>query len=109
MCKTEVRSALPFFFFFFLAWHTCHCNIEDVAEWMSGSMLKMNNDKTELIAIDSKSKICQVTPNLSPVSISGPKYFLSLLEILVSLQMKHSPWMCILNTCVVFFSVSYAD
>ena len=38
MCKTVVRSALPFFstsslfffffffFFFFLAWHTCHCN-----------------------------------------------------------------------------------
>ena len=34
---------------------------------------------------------------------------LSLLEILVSLLMKHSPWMCILKTCVVFFSVSYAD
>ena len=31
MCKTVVRSALPFvcllvFLFFFLAWHTCHCN-----------------------------------------------------------------------------------
>ena len=29
MCKTVVRSALPFFsfsFFSFLAWHTCHCN-----------------------------------------------------------------------------------
>ena len=26
MCKTVVRSAVPFFFFFFLAWHTCHCN-----------------------------------------------------------------------------------
>ena len=36
MCKTVVRSALPFsssssfffFFFFFFAWRTCHCNIE---------------------------------------------------------------------------------
>ena len=30
MCKTVVRSALPFFpssFFFFFAWHTCHSNI----------------------------------------------------------------------------------
>ena len=25
MCKTVVRFALPFFFFF-LAWHTCYCN-----------------------------------------------------------------------------------
>ena len=25
MCKTVVRSALPFVLFF-LAWHTCHCN-----------------------------------------------------------------------------------
>ena len=36
-------------------------------------------------------------------------YSLSLSEILLSLSMKHSPWMCILNTCVVFFSASYAD
>ena len=32
MCKTVARSALPFFFssssFFFLAWHTCHCNTQ---------------------------------------------------------------------------------
>ena len=26
MCKTVVRSALPFFSSLFLAWHTCHCN-----------------------------------------------------------------------------------
>ena len=25
MCKTVVRSALPFFNFNFLAWHTCNC------------------------------------------------------------------------------------
>ena len=36
MCKTVVRSALPFFFFlflffFFLAWHTCHCNFPRVS------------------------------------------------------------------------------
>ena len=45
--------------------------IEDVAEWMSDRKLKMNDDKTELIAIGTKSKINQVTPNLTPVSISG--------------------------------------
>ena len=45
--------------------------IEDVVEWMSDSMLKMNNDKTELLAIGTKSKICQVNPSLTPVSISG--------------------------------------
>ena len=45
--------------------------IEDVAEWMSDRKLKMNDDKTELIAIGTKSMINQVTPNLTPVSISG--------------------------------------
>ena len=34
-------------------------------------MLKMNHDKTELIAIGAKPKICQVTLSLTPVSISG--------------------------------------
>ena len=31
----------------------------------------MNDDKTELIAVGAKSKISQVIPNLTPVSISG--------------------------------------
>ena len=31
----------------------------------------MNDDKTEPIAIGTKSMINQVTPNLTPVSISG--------------------------------------
>ena len=44
---------------------------EDVAEWMSDRNLKMNDDKTEYIAIGTKSMINQVTPNLTPVSISG--------------------------------------
>ena len=34
-------------------------------------MLKMNNDKTELIATGTKPKISQVIPGLTPVSISG--------------------------------------
>ena len=38
---------------------------------MSDRKLKMNDDKTELIAIGTKSMINQVTPNLTPVSISG--------------------------------------
>ena len=45
--------------------------IEDVAEWMRDSMLKINHDKTELIAIGTKPKISQDTPSLTPVSISG--------------------------------------
>ena len=36
-----------------------------------GCMLKMNHDKTELIAIGTKPKISQVTLTLTPVSISG--------------------------------------
>ena len=45
--------------------------IEDVAEWMSDSVLRINNDKTELTAIGTKSQISQVNPSLTPVSISG--------------------------------------
>ena len=45
--------------------------IEDVAEWMVDSKLKMNDDKTELMAIGTRSKLSQVIPNLAPMSISG--------------------------------------
>ena len=38
--------------------------IEDVAEWMGDSKLKMNDDNTELMAIGTKSKLSQVIPNL---------------------------------------------
>ena len=48
--------------------HSLKDGIEDVAEWMGDSMLKMNNDKTELIAIGTKPKISQVTISLIPVS-----------------------------------------
>ena len=34
--------------------HSLKDCIENVAEWMSDSILKMNNDKTELIAIVTK-------------------------------------------------------
>ena len=44
--------------------------IEDVEEWMGDSKLKMNDDKTELMAIGTGSKLSQVIPNLSPMSIS---------------------------------------
>ena len=50
--------------------HSLKDCIEDVAEWMCDSMLKMNHDKTELIAIGIKPKISQVTLSLTPVSIS---------------------------------------
>ena len=45
--------------------------IEDVAEWMGDSKLKMNDDKIELMAIGTRSKLSQVIPNLAPMSISG--------------------------------------
>ena len=45
--------------------------IEDVAEWMADSKLKIDDDKTVLMAIGIKSKISQVIPNLIPMSISG--------------------------------------
>ena len=43
--------------------------IENVAEWMSENKLKMNDDKTELITVGTKSKLAQVT--LTPMTISG--------------------------------------
>ena len=42
--------------------------IEDVAEWMADSKLKMNDDKSELIG--TRSKLSQVIPNFAPMSIS---------------------------------------
>ena len=50
--------------------HSLKDCIEDVAAWMGDSMLKMNHDKTELIAIGTKPKISQVTLSLTPVCIS---------------------------------------
>ena len=38
-------------------------SIEDVGVWMKGNKLNMNDDKTELIAIGSKSKLKQVSTN----------------------------------------------
>ena len=45
--------------------------IEDVTEWMCDSKLKMNDDKTELRTIGTRSKLSQVISNLVPMSISG--------------------------------------
>ena len=45
--------------------------IEDVAEWMGDSKLKMNDDKTELMTIGTRSVSSQVIPNLTPMSVSG--------------------------------------
>ena len=45
--------------------------IEDVAEWMGDGKLKMNDAKTELMAIGTRSKLSQVIPNLVPMFISG--------------------------------------
>ena len=63
--KSSVPSDFPV--------HACCLKdcIEDVAEWMGDSKLKMNGDKTELMAIGTRSKLCQVIPNLAPTSISG--------------------------------------
>ena len=45
--------------------------IEDVAQWMGDSKLKTNDDKTELSAIGTRSKLSQVIPNRAPMFISG--------------------------------------
>ena len=45
--------------------------IEDVAGWIADSKLKMNDDKTELMTIGTRSELSQVIPNLAPMSISG--------------------------------------
>ena len=51
--------------------HSLKDCIENVAKWMCDSLLKMNHDKNELIAIGTKPKISQVTLSLTLVSISG--------------------------------------
>ena len=38
---------------------------------MGDNKLKMNDDKTEFMAIGTRSKLNQVIPNLAPMSISG--------------------------------------
>ena len=51
---------------------------------MADSKLKMNDDKTELMAIGTRSKLSQVIPYLAPMSISGCDIpFSQLLETLV--------------------------
>ena len=63
--KSSVPSDFPVFAF---CLKDC---IEDVAECMDDSKLKMNDDKTELMAIGTRSKLSQVIPSLAPMSISG--------------------------------------
>ena len=66
--------------------HSLKDYIEDVAEWMSDSMLKMIHDKTGLIAFGTKSKVSQIIPFLLLCPYLVKTYHSpSLLEILVSL------------------------
>ena len=69
--KSNVRSDFPV-----LACCLKDC-IEDVAEWMGDCKLKMNDDKTERMAIGNRSKLSQVIPNLASVFISGCDTILS--------------------------------
>ena len=46
-------------------------SIEDAVKWMVDSKLKMDDEKTELMAIGTRSILSQVIPNLAPMSISG--------------------------------------
>ena len=79
-CATQSESSTPSDFPVLV--HSLKDCIEDIAEWMCDSTLKMNHDKTELIAIGTKPKISQVT--LSPY-LATTYLSLSLLEILVPL------------------------
>ena len=45
--------------------------IEDIAEWMGDSKLKINDDKNGFMAIGARSKLSQVIPTFASVSISG--------------------------------------
>ena len=73
-------------------------------------MLKMNHDKPELIAIGTKPKISQVTLSLTPVSISGHNIPFSQSVRNLGVFIDETLSMDVLiNTCVVFFSVSYVD
>ena len=45
--------------------------VEDDVEWISDRMLHMNDDKTERMAICTRSKLSQVIPVLTPISFSG--------------------------------------
>ena len=84
--------------------------IEDVAEWMGDRKLKINDNKTELMAIGTRSKLSQIIPNLAPMSISGCDIqHLSLLDTLVFTEMKRCPWMHRVNTCAAFCSVIGAE
>ena len=69
--KSNVRSDFPV-----LACCLKDC-IEDVAEWMGDCKLKMNDDKTERMAIGTRSKLSQVIPNLASMFISGCDTILS--------------------------------
>ena len=74
LCNVICQSGHSYHFFpsdFPALVHGLKGCVEDVAEWMTASTLKMNNDKTELIAIGTKPKISQVTLSLTPVSIYG--------------------------------------
>ena len=81
--------------------------IEDVAVRMGGSKLKMNDGKTELMAIGTMSKLRQVIPNLAPMSISGCDIPFS--QSVRNLVFYLDEWMHILNTCAAFCSVSCAE
>ena len=84
--------------------------IEDVAEWLADSKLKMNDDKTELMAIGTRSKLSQIIPNLAPVSISGCDIpFSQSVRNLGFYLDERCPWMHILSTCAAFCSVSCAE
>ena len=62
MCKTVVRSALSFFpSFFFLAWHTCHCNLTMNSEpdWslMFDFVLLLFDQQTVFVVLTSRTSL----------------------------------------------------
>ena len=84
--------------------------IEDVAEWMGDSKLKMNDDKTELMAIGTRSKLSQVIPYLASMSISGCDIPFSQSVRNLGFYLDETlSMMHILNTCVAFCYVSCTE
>ena len=79
------------------------CCLKEYIEWTSESKLKVNNDKTEPIAVGTSTRISQFIPNLTLTSISGDDIPFS--QTVKKTLKKHSPWMHISNTCATFLEL----
>ena len=83
--------------------------IEDVAEWIGDSKLNINDDKTELMAIGTRSKLSQVIAKLAAMSISGIPFSQSVRNLSFYSDEKLFMDAHIKYTCAASCSVSCAE